>query len=564
MSAPRRLDWLAALPVAALGGFALNAATPAPSWWPMAFLGAALVIAAVWQQRVGIGALAGAVAGAAFWLPQIEWLTLYLGPIPWLALSTVMTAWFVLFGAAAATATRGLAQLKLNQPSVPVVLVVAAQSLAVAGLWVFREQLQSVWPYGGFAWGRLAHTQAEGPLVHLVSWMGFSGLSGLIALACAVPVAVAYTMAGPTSPGRSRLARPLLAAGGAGAIVALALAPLALVPAASLQETGTIRIAAVQGNSQSGIFDDRENGDVFRSHFDATVELLDELDANNQSVDVIVWPENSAEFDLPNQPYRLLAVQRLAERASAPIVVGTVLHDETDGVDTYTNSTMVIDAEGDTGLRYDKRRPVPFAEYMPNRAFFHALVPDLVDLVQLDYQAGTRSAVLDIDLGDGNQNTGPQISSVSAGIAICFDIIFDDHAVAMMNDGAEIIFAQTNNADFGRTEESAQQLQIARLRAVEMGRTLVNISTVGTSAIVLPDGSDAASLETHVAGSMIAEVPLVTGATPALKFGAVIAAIWMLLGGGGVIAGTVILLLNRSARSKRLIVSRDNGDRPDG
>ena len=59
----------------------------------------------------------------------------------------------------------------------------------------------------------------------------------------------------------------------------------------------------------------------------------------------------------------------------------------------------------------------------------------------------------------------------------------------MIDDGAEILLAPTNNADFGHTDESAQQLAIARLRAMETSRSLVNISTVGTSAIIAPDGS---------------------------------------------------------------------------
>lgn len=556
------LPWYLALPTAALGGFALDLATPEPAWWPAMFIGVALVLAAVWQQGIGLGTLAGLVAGTAFWLPNISWLTLYLGPVPWLGLSGVMILWYALFGLCAAVATRGLARtlgglaLTLRglalTPRGRTALLILSQSLAAAGLWVLREQAQGFWPYGGFAWGRLAHTQAEGPLAPLVSWVGFSGLTGLLALACAIPVAVAFAVRRSRAGGARRAAKAVAistAIAAAGVVAALAL--LSLVPPAALEQTGTLRVGAVQGNSKSGIFDDRENGDVFRVHLEQTEEMLDRLEAEGESVDVIVWPENSAEFELPEQVYRALAVQRLAERAGAPIVVGTILRDDIDTGDggaeadaTYTNSTLVFDAEGDTGARYDKRRPVPFAEYMPNRAFYRALAPDLVDLVQLEYQHGTRSSVMEIEGASG---------PFSAALAICFDIIFDDHAVAMMHDGAsegltpgsaEVIFAQTNNADFGRTEESAQQLQIARLRAVETGRALVNISTVGTSAIVLPDGSDAARLPTHTADSMVAEVPLVTGLTPALRFGGVIAAIWMLLGAAGVGAGAVVGILS--------------------
>lgn len=538
MNTVRTLKWWIALPAAVLGGLALDAATPWLNWWPAGLIGAALVIASVWQQRSLAGVLLGAVAGAAFWGPHISWLTLYLGPIPWLALCVVMVSWFALFGLVASTATRALSQLQL-----PVAARVALQALTVAGLWVLREQLQSTVPYGGFAWGRLAHTQAEGPFSVLVSWVGFAGLSGILALMCAVLVATAFAWRGRgIGGGVASTRRAWLGA----AATVVTLAALTLVPPAPLEATGTLRVAAVQGNSKSGIFDDRESGDVLRDHLEATEALLDELEAAGEFVDIIVWPENSAEFDLPGNTYGSYAVQRLAKRAEAPIVVGTILRDP-DG--TYTNSTLVFDDAGDTGERYDKRRPVPFAEYMPDREFYRSLVPDLIDLVQLDYAFGSRPTVLPID-----GTSGP----VDAGIAICFDIIFDDHAAEMVGDGAEVIFAQTNNADFGRTDESAQQLQIARLRAIETGRALVNISTVGTSAVVMPDGSDLTRLETFTADAMIAEVPLVQGETPALRLGAFIAGTWIAIAVGGTLLGMFGgFVPGNSARQRR---SGNSGD----
>src|SRR5690606_23923647 len=105
-----RLRWWAALPAAAAGGYLLDVASPDVSWWPASLLGTLLILAAVWQQRAGLSALAGAAAGAAFWLPHISWLTLYLGPVPWLGLCGVMVLWFALFGLAAGTATRGLSR----------------------------------------------------------------------------------------------------------------------------------------------------------------------------------------------------------------------------------------------------------------------------------------------------------------------------------------------------------------------------------------------------------------------------------------------------------------------
>ncbi|MBS3181352.1 apolipoprotein N-acyltransferase [Leucobacter sp. Marseille-Q4368] len=519
----RALRWYASVIAAVAGGLLLDAATPGLSWWPLAFPAVALVCAAVWQQRARWGFLVGALAGAAFWMPHIGWLTLYLGPIPWAALCALMILWFGLFGVAAAVATRGLRRIAILRRSAAA--LAGAQAASVAGLWMLREQLQGAIPYGGFAWGRLATTQADGPLLQSVSWLGFAGLSALLAFASVVPVAVALV-----ARDRGASVRPVLVGVAASLAVLVALAAL---PAAPLEQSGTLRVAAVQGNSKSGIFDDREAGGVIRDHFTATEELLDRLEAEGRTVDVIVWPENSAEFAAPDQLIRSQRLAKLAERAGAPIVVGTVLANE-DG--TYSNSSLVWNSEGPTDARYDKRYPVPFAEYMPNRPFFRAIVPDLVDLVQLEYAPGTRPSALEVDTSAG---------VIRAGIAICFDIIFDPQAVAMASDGAQVIFAQTNNADFGRTDESAQQLAIARTRAVEMGRAVVNDSTVGTSAVVAPDGRSLDELQPFTRDAMVAEVPLVEGLTPALRFGGATASVGALVGVLGLAGGVFGLVRAR-------------------
>ena len=127
---------------------------------------------------------------------------------------------------------------------------------------------------------------------------------------------------------------------------------------------------------------------------------------------------------------------------------------------------------------YRKRHPVPFAEYLPQREVFAPILDALgfLELIPRDYSVDPTSA------------NAFDVAGTIAGVAICFDIIDDALAREMVLDhGAEIILAPTNNADFGRgSAENVQQLAIAQLRAVEAGRALVNISTVGTSAVIGP------------------------------------------------------------------------------
>ncbi|MTA29612.1 MAG: apolipoprotein N-acyltransferase, partial [Actinobacteria bacterium] len=88
-----------------------------------------------------------------------------------------------------------------------------------------------------------------------------------------------------------------------------------------------------------------------------------------------------------------------------------------------------------------------------------------------------------------------------------------------VDQGARVIIAQTNNADFGRSDESLQQLAIARLRAIETGRSVVNISTVGPSAIFGPKGEILATSGAYVETFLVANVPLSSAKTLTMSGG---------------------------------------------
>jgi apolipoprotein N-acyltransferase len=164
-----------------------------------------------------------------------------------------------------------------------------------------------------------------------------------------------------------------------------------------------------------------------------------------------------------------------------------------------------VAGEGATDI-YNKRHPVPFGEYIPDRAFWRPFAPDLIDLVEREYTIGTTDPIFDL-------------GKVRVAVNICFDIVDDELMKESIDGGAQVIFAQSNNADFGHTDESLQQLAIARVRAIELGRSVVNISTVGTSAIILPDGSTLDQLPTYTVGHMSADVPTSSTVTGAVVLG---------------------------------------------
>jgi len=477
VSPPLSLDL--ALLAAIVGGWLMDLGYPDVAWWPMTLVGTAFVIASLRGRSIGGALLVGAVSGFAYYGMLIEWLTVYLGVVPWLALTLVQAIFTALGGALITLAWRWVPRAWSGAAGRLVLT-----PLVVGAAWTLREAIASVFPFGGFAWGRLAHSQAEGPLAHWAAWVGFSGLTFLLATFSAALVAVVIER-------EVWMLRRGIAVVGASAA-------LLVWPAVPIAVTGTISVAAVQGDSDSGLFAEYERGQILQDHFDATRPLFDQ----GLDLDVIVWPENGSDLDPLRSTYAASVLDVVGDRLDAPVVVGTIT---VDGDEVF-NSVLVWQSGVGAVDQYDKVHPVPFAEYLPAREFFYPLAPQLFDLVPRDYSFGQRDTVVDLD-------------GVIAGISICYDIVDDDLLARQIDEGAQVLLAPTNNADFGVSDQSVQQLAIARLRAIESGRSLVNASTVGASAIVLPDGSTLDSLPLFQAGTMVQQVPLSDTITPAHALG---------------------------------------------
>jgi apolipoprotein N-acyltransferase len=141
------------------------------------------------------------------------------------------------------------------------------------------------------------------------------------------------------------------------------------------------------------------------------------------------------------------------------------------------------------------------------------------------------------------------------GLAICFDVIYDELIWEGARQGAQLYMFQTNNADFRGTDENQQQLSIARLRAIETGRSVVNISTVGTSQVIDPTGRTIDSLAAYEPGAMVTDVELREGATPSVVLGASVPLTIVLGSLGGLIATGIL-----ARRKSRSIWSEESGD----
>ena len=497
--------------LAIAGGLGSSLAYPREGLWPVIFLSVIALLLSVRGLSFWRAFWVGYLGGFGFYVSQIEWMSLYLGPVPLLALST-LEAFFFGFGMALIAKVWRWLETKPRR-----ILRGVQISLAIAVIWTAREWVSTNLPYGGFPWSRLAMSQSESPLANWVYFGGQPLLTFVIVVISTMALGLAIEL-------RSNGWRTKVTAVATALILGLiALPALTVVPAEA--ENGTLVVAAVQGNANAGLFANTSRGSILRNHIEASSQI--EAKANGQKVDLVVWPENASDINPLADAAAGATIRRLVDdKFGVPLVFGTI----TERGGELFNSSLIWRPEVGVTDWYDKKRPVPFAEYVPDRDFWYSLAPDLVGLISRGYTFGTRDGIFDLD-------------DKQLGVLICFEIAIDDISRDLVGSGAQLILSQTNNADFGRSDETFQQVAIAKLRAIETGRAVVNDSTVGVSAIFAPDGRVLDQLPTFEPGVMVARVPLRSSITPA-----------MAIAGGidlAINAGALLLIILSTGRAGR-------------
>ncbi|MEO8889032.1 MAG: apolipoprotein N-acyltransferase, partial [Jatrophihabitantaceae bacterium] len=385
--------------------------------------------------------------------------------------------------------------------------------LWIASAWVLQEFLRDRVPFGGFPWGRLAFSQATSPL----KWFAALGGAPLVTFVVALAGAL-LTMAV-----RHVLSRrwPVLVAYIAGAAAVLVLGLLISFPVSV--GGGTVAdehtVALIQGSvpDRGLAFEDRAE-QVLDNHIAQTMKLAAEVRAGTvKRPDLVVWPEDASDVDPFQNRGAYAKIDAAVKAISAPVLVGAILQ----GPGNHRrNAGILWSPTTGPGAQYIKRHPVPFGEYIPLRSLADWVSSD-AKLVSQDMVAGH---------GNGLLKGGP----FPIGDVICFEVAYDSLVESSVRAGAQLLVVQTNNATFGRTDETYQQLAMSQLRAVETGRTVLQVATTGKSAVIDPKGD----IQQHsgalfTPAILVAQVQPETGTTLAVSLGAVPEYVLTLLAVGG-------------------------------
>lgn len=362
--------------------------------------------------------------------------------------------------------------------------------------WLIAELLRG-WLFTGFPWLRLGYSQIDSNLANLVPLIGEIGLSVvLVIMASAIAAAFAQK-------NWRLLSLPAV-------IFAIA---IMLGWQHQVQRTGeTVSVALVQGNIPQSLKWDASQ------QWPTVLKYLDLSRPYYNSHDLIIWPESAITILEPFAGDVLANIDQALQLSNTALVTGII--DYRRGADAFYNTLIVLGQQQQASVtnplsssyeylapnRYQKYQLLPIGEFVP----FEDLLRPLAPLFNLPMSSFSRGQFEQ----DNLQANGYLLTS-----AICYEIAFPGQVRKNLQNDTNFLLTVSNDTWFGRSHGPWQHMQIARMRALELGRPLLRATNSGVTGIVDEKGRWLAAGEQFTEQVVSAEVPLVTGRTWYHQFG---------------------------------------------
>ena len=357
--------------------------------------------------------------------------------------------------------------------------------LSAPFFWVISEYLQAI-VFGGFPWLLAGYSQIDSPLAALATWLGVYGVSWmLVALTAGLLLILNY---------RDHIQTVTLAI----LVGIISVANLSLQAPTNPTAHKSLRIALIQPNTPQAQKWDRQ-------YFGQIVDSLFKESAKVWGADFVIWPEGAIPA-YEHQVRDILADLTAINRQHKSSLILGIPEYQQDTKESYV-SLMAIGEEPDT---YQKQVLVPFGEYVPLQDLLRGLIKFL-DLPMSGFTKGASSQP-------------PMIfDKVTMIPAICYEIVYPDIIHRLANSGPgdrqQMIVTVSNDAWFGDSFGPYQHMEMARMRALELGVPLIRSTNDGVTGFVDLNGEIIESLPRYQQSHLLSQISLENRKTPYRKFG---------------------------------------------
>jgi len=338
-------------------------------------------------------------------------------------------------------------------------------AFTMASLWVGLEIIRAHF-LTGFPWCLLGYTQFRNLfLIQVADLVGVYGISFMIVLANGLIYRLLFHRDAPQRTGlKWEITGVLLVAA-----FSLVYGQYRLAGGEHQSEgEKSLKAAIIQGNIDQSIKWDP-------AYQEQSVDTYHRLTRSTSlfKPDLVVWPETAMPFFFQDNEKFSPRLFEMSKEAGADLIFGSPAYERTRTGTQYYNRVYLLSRNGEFAGYYDKVHLVPFGEYVPYRWLF----PFFRHLL---HAAG--------NFASGKKTDPLRLKNHSAGVLICFEVIFPELARTQARKGAEILVNLTNDAWFGRTSAPYQHLSMAVFRTIENGRPMIRAANTGFSAFIGPQG----------------------------------------------------------------------------
>lgn len=353
-------------------------------------------------------------------------------------------------------------------------------------LWVLMEWMR-IWFLSGFPWLFAGYGFIDTPLKHYAPALGVMGISFLVVM-CGNLLLEAVRRRGVM------LITPVAAV----VVILVGAQQLRAVQWTYPDLKQSLKVALVQANiAQEMKWDPAKRDHIIETYTNMTTPLWGKAD-------LVVWPEAAFPVFYSDALPLIGALDMQAEQSGAAFVSGVPFWEPGagDGEVIYHNS---IFAAGQGSGIYHKQTLVPFGEYVPLEGLIRGLVP-FFDLPMSSFTPGTADQEPLLTKG------------FSLAPYICYEIVYPE-LVRKLGKQADVLITISNDAWFGHSFGPLQHFEMARMRALEMGRYLIRATNTGITGLVDPQGNVTQRLPSFAPGVLHGEVYRTVGETPFARFG---------------------------------------------
>ncbi len=238
----------------------------------------------------------------------------------------------------------------------------------------------------------------------------------------------------------------------------------------------------------------------FKDPVKVTSRLIKLSEPNKKKQTIFVWPEGTFNKNFSDIKTNKKIKRLFSENFSKNhlIILGTNTLKKIDEKSKYFNSMLIVNNNLDIVAQYDKKKLVPFGEFLPFETFLNKIGMKKITPGYSSFSRGTGKSYLKLKYNDQYIKLLP---------LICYEIIFP-HLVVNNIDNINFIINISEDAWFGDSIGPYQHFSKAILRSIESRKFVIRSANSGKSAFVDINGKVIKALEPYESGNIELKLPI--------------------------------------------------------